>query len=119
MLSAGIVGSLAENRAGSKHKAERPLFPEGDDGAVDPLPWTYFHKPIIVMVIGGLLLGTGSVLSLLQYAQVVSVSYTMGTVCLSIGLIFLVTGLVWLPVIKQKLQRKRLAQKEHARSTSG
>ncbi|KAJ8246034.1 hypothetical protein GJAV_G00262940 [Gymnothorax javanicus] len=121
MLSAGITGSLTEKTAGVgvKDSSRRSLFPEGETHVVDPPPWTHYHKPIIVLVLGGLMLGTGSVLSLLQYNQVVSLSYTMGTVCMSIGLMFLVTGLVWVPVIKQKLHRKHLAQKEYVRFSGG
>ncbi|KAJ8413622.1 hypothetical protein AAFF_G00081290 [Aldrovandia affinis] len=119
MLSAGIVGSRTDNRSGTEDTARRALYPEGDSDAADRHPWIQFHKPIIVMVIGGLLLGAGSLLALLHYTQVVNVSYTVGTVCLSIGLMFLVTGLVWLPVIQQKLQRKGLAHREHTRSTAG
>uniref|UniRef100_A0A673WTP1 Uncharacterized protein n=1 Tax=Salmo trutta TaxID=8032 RepID=A0A673WTP1_SALTR len=54
--------------------------------------WYYFTRPILAILIGGVLFGLGTALSLL---------YLLGPMFLSVGLMFLVTGLVWVPMVKQ------------------
>lgn len=82
------------------------LCPDRDAVLNEPPLWTYYHKPIIVMIIGGLMLGAGAVTSLLGSFEVTEVPPAIGAVCFSIGLMFLVLGLIWLPIIKDKLRRK-------------
>uniref|UniRef100_A0A8C7IEU5 Uncharacterized protein n=1 Tax=Oncorhynchus kisutch TaxID=8019 RepID=A0A8C7IEU5_ONCKI len=65
--------------------------------------WYYFTRPILAILIGGVLFGLGTALSLLYFTQVGNVPYLLGPVFLSAGLMFLVTGLVWVPVVKQRL----------------
>uniref|UniRef100_A0A671MNB9 Uncharacterized protein n=1 Tax=Sinocyclocheilus anshuiensis TaxID=1608454 RepID=A0A671MNB9_9TELE len=65
--------------------------------------WSHFKKPVLAIFIGGLLFGAGTALSLLYFTQVGNVPYLVGPILLSVGLMFLVTGLVWVPVIKQKM----------------
>uniref|UniRef100_A0A673I200 Uncharacterized protein n=1 Tax=Sinocyclocheilus rhinocerous TaxID=307959 RepID=A0A673I200_9TELE len=83
--------------------------------------WSHFKKPALAIFIGGLLFGTGTALSLLYFTQVGNVPYLVGPIFLSVGLMFLVTGLVWVPVIKQKMvssvekqQQKQLEGKYEA-----
>uniref|UniRef100_A0A8C7Q3A9 Uncharacterized protein n=1 Tax=Oncorhynchus mykiss TaxID=8022 RepID=A0A8C7Q3A9_ONCMY len=68
--------------------------------------WYYFTRPILAILIGGVLFGLGTALSLLYFTQVGNVPYLLGPVFLSAGLMFLVTGLVWVPVVKQRLEHK-------------
>uniref|UniRef100_A0A8C4SXT3 Phosphoinositide-interacting protein n=1 Tax=Erpetoichthys calabaricus TaxID=27687 RepID=A0A8C4SXT3_ERPCA len=107
-----------EGNSDAEHAKDEPvspvrmaLNPEGDLPNEEPSRWAYYHKPIIIMVIGGLLFGTGTVLAFLYFSKVGNVPYALGPICLSIGLMFLVTGLVWVPVIKQKIRHKGLIQK--------
>lgn len=72
--------------------------------------WSQFQKPALAIFIGGLLFGTGTALSLLYFTQVGNVPYLVGPVLLSVGLMFLVTGLVWVPVIKQKMIHTAMTQ---------
>uniref|UniRef100_A0A8C3XPY5 Uncharacterized protein n=1 Tax=Chelydra serpentina TaxID=8475 RepID=A0A8C3XPY5_CHESE len=69
----------------------------------DKSPWTYYNKPITLIAIGGLVFFGGIILTAL-YFKYVSVPYALGPVCLSIGLMFLITGIVWMPIIKQTIR---------------
>ena len=80
--------------------------------------WTAFHKPILALVVGGLLFGAGTAASLLYFTQLGNVPYLVGPVLLSVGLMFLVTGLVWMPVIKQRMEHKALTQMNYSKFTS-
>uniref|UniRef100_A0A672QCX7 Uncharacterized protein n=1 Tax=Sinocyclocheilus grahami TaxID=75366 RepID=A0A672QCX7_SINGR len=77
--------------------------------------WSHFKKPALAIFIGGLLFGTGTALSLLYFTQVGNVPYLVGPIFLSVGLMFLVTGLVWVPVIKQKMVHTAMTQMSHGR----
>lgn len=77
--------------------------------------WSHFQKPALAIFIGGVLFGTGTALSLLYFIQVGNVPYLVGPVFLSVGLMFLVTGLVWVPVIKQKMVHTAMTQMNHVR----
>uniref|UniRef100_A0A8C1FU50 Uncharacterized protein n=1 Tax=Cyprinus carpio TaxID=7962 RepID=A0A8C1FU50_CYPCA len=77
--------------------------------------WSHFKKPALAIFIGGLLFGTGTALSLLYFTQVGNVPYLVGPIFLSVGLMFLVTGLVWVPVIKQKMVHTAMTQMNHGR----
>uniref|UniRef100_A0A674DPK0 Uncharacterized protein n=1 Tax=Salmo trutta TaxID=8032 RepID=A0A674DPK0_SALTR len=68
------------------------------------------HRPILAILIGGVLFGLGTALSLLYFTQVGNVPYLLGPVFLSVGLMFLVTGLVWVPVVKQRLEHNALTK---------
>uniref|UniRef100_A0A665TWV8 Uncharacterized protein n=1 Tax=Echeneis naucrates TaxID=173247 RepID=A0A665TWV8_ECHNA len=70
----------------------------------------YLHKPIIVMVMGSLMSAAGGLLSLLQSWGVTEASTSVASACLSIGLMFVVMGLVWIPILKEKQRRKRFSQ---------
>lgn len=72
--------------------------------------WSHFQKPALAIFIGGLLFGTGTALSLLYFTQVGNVPYLVGPIFLSVGLMFLVTGLVWVPLIKQKMVHAAMTQ---------
>ncbi|KAI1896037.1 hypothetical protein AGOR_G00090670 [Albula goreensis] len=119
MLSTGITGSSAARQARSGDTVRRTLWPKADDSSVEPHSLARYHKPVIVMVIGGLLLAAACVISLLRYTQLPGMSNTMGTVCLSVGFVFLVTGLLWVPVIQKRQKEKSLAQCEPATSSPG
>lgn len=80
--------------------------PESDTG------WTYLHKPIIVMVMGSLMSAAGVFLFLLQSAGVTGASHSVTSPCVSVGLMFVVMGLVWIPILKEKQRRKLYVQPE-------
>ncbi|XP_043946476.1 phosphoinositide-interacting protein [Protopterus annectens] len=77
--------------------------------------WSYYNKPATLVVIGGLVFLCGIILTIFHFTKFADVPYALGPVCLSIGLMFLVTGLVWLPIIKQKVRHKVLLKKMYAR----
>ncbi|XP_042360244.1 phosphoinositide-interacting protein-like, partial [Plectropomus leopardus] len=73
-------------------------------GGLAPSCWLLYFKPIMAVSVGMLLFGSGTALSLLYYTHVGNVSYLLGPLFLSVGLMFLVTGLIWIPVLKQSLE---------------
>ncbi|KAG9267649.1 phosphoinositide-interacting protein-like [Astyanax mexicanus] len=82
---------------------QSPLFPAEDSGPVERPLWSHYHKPIFVLVIGGLVLCTGVALSLVS-SEKNSVPQVLGPVFLSIGLMFILVAVVWFPIIKDKLK---------------
>lgn len=86
------------------------LCPDPHTGPSVAQGWAYLHKPIIVMVMGSLMSAVGLILLLLQSLGVTEASHSVASACLSIGLMFVVTGLVWIPVLKEKQRRKRYSQ---------
>ncbi|XP_015232547.1 PREDICTED: phosphoinositide-interacting protein-like [Cyprinodon variegatus] len=72
--------------------------------------WAFLHKAIIAMVMGSLMSAVGAILFLLHSAGVTDVSCSVASACLSIGLVFVVMGLVWIPILKEKQRRRRLSQ---------
>ncbi|CAL8302354.1 unnamed protein product [Lota lota] len=86
-------------------------LPSGD--ASEPSSWAYFHKPIIAMVMGVLMSAVGAVLLLLRALGVSEAPHAMVPACLSAGLVFVVLGLVWIPILRQK-QRRRSSWHEGA-----
>lgn len=92
----------------SNHSGSQSLFP---DSASDWSPaWSYLHKAIIVIVMGSLMSAAGGLLFLLRSSGQTEASHSMASACLSIGLIFVVLGLVWIPVLKEKQRRKQWSQ---------
>uniref|UniRef100_A0A8C7F5T5 Phosphoinositide-interacting protein n=1 Tax=Oncorhynchus kisutch TaxID=8019 RepID=A0A8C7F5T5_ONCKI len=79
--------------------------PELDPNTPEPPRWAYIHKPIIIMVMGALMLGAGVVLILLHSSGVTDTPHATAPVCLSIGMMFVVVGLVWIPILKDKQRR--------------
>ncbi|XP_043959107.1 phosphoinositide-interacting protein-like [Gambusia affinis] len=71
--------------------------------------WAFLHKPIISLVMGSLMSAAGALLLLLRSAGV-SASRPVASACLSVGLMFVAVGLVWIPVLKEKRRRRRLSQ---------
>lgn len=86
------------------------LCPGPDAGAAVAPGWAYLHKPIIVMVMGSLMCAAGGLLFLLQSLEVTEASRSVASACLTIGLLFVVMGLVWVPILKEKQRRKRYTQ---------
>ncbi|MEQ2175800.1 hypothetical protein GOODEAATRI_021404 [Goodea atripinnis] len=72
--------------------------------------WAFLHKAITAMVMGFLMSAAGALLFLLHSVGVIDVSCSVASACLSIGLMFVVVGLVWIPILKQKHRRKQLSQ---------
>ena len=77
-----------------------------DAAASEPSGWAYFHKPIIAMVMGALMSAAGAVLLLLRASGVSKAPRAVVPACLSAGPAFVVLGLVWVPVLRQKLKRR-------------
>lgn len=86
------------------------LCPDPRSGSAVASGWAYLHKPIIVMVMGSLMAAVGGLLFLLQSSGVTEASRSVASACLSIGLMFVVMGLVWIPILKEKQRRKRYSQ---------
>ncbi|XP_044839446.1 phosphoinositide-interacting protein isoform X2 [Mauremys mutica] len=74
--------------------------------------WEIYHKPIVVVSVGGAIFLFGVVVTSLScFITTNVVVYKMcGPAFLSLGLMLLVCGFVWIPVIRKK-QRQR--QKSH------
>lgn len=57
------------------------------------------------------MLGAGGITSLLASFKVTEAPAAIAPVCYSIGFMFLLLGLIWLPIIKDKLRRKGRKQR--------
>ncbi|KAK7918684.1 hypothetical protein WMY93_009968 [Mugilogobius chulae] len=88
--------------AGDSFEDGRQTLFLDDEYSEDSPGCAYLHKPVIAMVMGSLMSAAGALLLLLHVSQV-------GSACLSIGLMFVMVGLVWIPVLKEKHRRKRCA----------
>uniref|UniRef100_A0A3Q1JDV4 Phosphoinositide interacting regulator of transient receptor potential channels n=1 Tax=Anabas testudineus TaxID=64144 RepID=A0A3Q1JDV4_ANATE len=86
------------------------LCPDPRSDTADAPGWAYLHKPIIVIVMGSLMSAAGGLLFLLHSSGVTEASHSVASACLSIGLMFVVMGLVWIPVLKEKQRRKLYIQ---------
>lgn len=91
---------------GSYDSGSQYLFPD----SAETSGWAYLHKPIIVMVMGCLMSAAGGLLILLRSSGLTEASHSVSSACLSIGLVFFVMGLVWVPVLKEKQRRKHYVQ---------
>ncbi|XP_067860404.1 phosphoinositide-interacting protein-like [Heptranchias perlo] len=73
--------------------------------------WETYHKPIIVMSVGGAFFLLGVILTGLYFAQITKKTCNvLGPAFLSIGMMFLVFGLVWLPILKEKQRQKSVSR---------
>lgn len=86
------------------------LYADPQQAAAESPGRAYLHKPIIVIVMGSLMSVAGTVLLLLQYSGVTGASHSVASACLSLGLMFVAMGLVWVPILKEKERRKRISQ---------
>ncbi|KAM8723781.1 phosphoinositide-interacting protein-like [Acanthopagrus latus] len=98
-------------------EASTPLHPlqDGCQGRAAPSGWLPFLKPILAVGFGTLLFVLGTTLSLLYFTQVGNVPYLLGPLFLAAGLMFLVTGLVWIPVLKESLEHHALIKVSHGK----
>ncbi|NWH95084.1 PIRT protein, partial [Aegithalos caudatus] len=74
--------------------------------------WDIYHKPVIVVSVGAAVLLFGTVITslscVLSHNQKV---YKMsGPAFLSLGLMLLVCGLVWIPIIRKKQKQRQKSQ---------
>lgn len=70
--------------------------------------WDTYQKPIIVMSIGGAFFLLGVILTTMYFVwkKDAKISKQIGPAALSIGLMILVIGLVWVPIIRKKRKRR-------------
>lgn len=68
-----------------------------------------YKKPIAVIVSGGILFGVGIAMAALFFYGFDSVQM-VGPVCLSMGLLVSVCGIVWIPIIQTKLKREQVSR---------
>nr|CAB3263221.1 uncharacterized protein LOC104266546 [Phallusia mammillata] len=66
----------------------------------------YYRKAIALMSVGGFIFLLGVTFAALFFAGYAPVQMA-GPICLAIGLLLGVCGLVWIPIIKTKLKRKQ------------
>lgn len=74
--------------------------------------WEIYHKPIIIMSVGAAILLFGVAITCVAYIlnekqAVVPVLKMIGPAFLSLGLMMLVCGLVWVPIIKKKQKQRQ------------
>ncbi|XP_013004137.1 phosphoinositide-interacting protein [Cavia porcellus] len=74
--------------------------------------WEIYRKPIVIMSVGSTILLFGVVLTCLAYLLQISkktetVLKMIGPAFLSLGLMTLVCGLVWVPIIKKKQKQRQ------------
>ncbi|KAM3592480.1 uncharacterized protein V6R79_019688 [Siganus canaliculatus] len=86
------------------------LCPDSDVSAPVALSLAHLHKAIIVMVMGSLMSAAGGLLFLLQSLGVIEAAGSVASACLTIGMMFVVMGLVWIPILKEKQRRKGYSQ---------
>lgn len=105
---------------------QNALAPVQDRVPKTPTCCTYYHKPIFILVFGGLSLGAGfifllhrfSVLILNKNATLLEVThdgFDVGPLCLSVGLVFVVLGAVLMSITKQKVKCKERKMRARAR----
>lgn len=83
------------------------LHLEPDSSAATTPGCAFLHKSIIVMVMGSLMSAVGGLLFLLRSLGDVDVPpRSVASACVSIGLMFVVLGLVWIPILKEKRRRE-------------
>ena len=78
--------------------------------------WEIYHKPIIIMSVGAAILLFGVAITCVAYIleekhKVVQVLRMIGPAFLSLGLMMLVCGLVWVPIIKKKQKQRHCRKK--------
>ncbi|KAK9535847.1 hypothetical protein VZT92_008202 [Zoarces viviparus] len=118
MLSTSVPISTMD---GEDTEASTPLNPlldrksPGCQGGPVPSCWLLYFKPIVVISVGTLLFVSGTTLALLSFTQVGNVPYLLGPLFLFVGLMFLVTGLVWVPMLKQSLEQQPLTEVNHGK----
>uniref|UniRef100_A0A3P9IXV7 Phosphoinositide interacting regulator of transient receptor potential channels n=1 Tax=Oryzias latipes TaxID=8090 RepID=A0A3P9IXV7_ORYLA len=99
-------GAAMEAAAETYQDGAESLCPDAPP-AGDPC-WTYLHKPITAVVMGSVMGAAGALLLLLHRS--VDAPRSVGSACLSVGLMFVAVGLVWIPVLREKQRRKRFIQ---------
>ncbi|KAM4032992.1 phosphoinositide-interacting protein [Anomaloglossus baeobatrachus] len=74
--------------------------------------WDTYQKPIIIMSIGGSIFLLGVIMTTLYavYTDRAPISKNMGPVPLSIGLMILIIGLVWVPIIRKKRKQRSVSR---------
>ncbi|KAK5850541.1 hypothetical protein PBY51_001412 [Eleginops maclovinus] len=82
------------------------LFPDSAGASV----WAPLHKAIIVLVMGSLMCAAGGLLYLLLSLGVTDTSRSVASACLSLGLVLVLMGLMWIPVLKERQRRKGYCQ---------
>ena len=79
---------------------------KGEEKIVNVKKKKYYQKAIAIMVTGGLFFSAGIVFAVLHFADYFTQMQMLGPVCLAIGLLMIICGVVWLPIIKTKLKRQ-------------
>uniref|UniRef100_A0A8C6RWE0 Phosphoinositide-interacting regulator of transient receptor potential channels n=2 Tax=Nannospalax galili TaxID=1026970 RepID=A0A8C6RWE0_NANGA len=74
--------------------------------------WEIYHKPIIIMSVGAAILLFGVAITCVAYIldvepKVLPALKMTGPAFLSLGLMMLVCGLVWVPIIKKKQKQRQ------------
>lgn len=74
--------------------------------------WEIYRKPIVIMSVGGAILLFGVAITCLAYTLNLGetsfkVLKMIGPAFLSLGLMMLVCGLVWVPIIKKKQKQRQ------------
>lgn len=93
--------------AGSAPAGDAGLFLEPQQR---PPGWAYLHKAITAMVVGCLASASGGLLFLLRWVGVMEASSSVASACVSMGLMLVLVGLVWIPVLREKQRRKLYTQ---------
>ncbi|XP_004483189.1 phosphoinositide-interacting protein [Dasypus novemcinctus] len=74
--------------------------------------WEIYRKPVVIMSVGGAILLFGVVVTCLAYTlklgdRSTAVLKMTGPAFLSLGLMMMVCGLVWVPIIKKKHRQRQ------------
>ncbi|NXX76178.1 PIRT protein, partial [Urocolius indicus] len=71
--------------------------------------WDIYHKPVIVVSVGAAVFLFGTVITSLSCIQIKNrkVYKMCGPAFLSLGLMLLVCGLVWIPIIRKKQKQRQ------------
>ncbi|XP_015745935.1 phosphoinositide-interacting protein-like [Python bivittatus] len=73
--------------------------------------WVHYNKPVTLAVTGVLVFLTGISLSALYFSHSIDLPSAFGPICLSIGLMFFVTGVVWLSIVKRAIRYEEFLTK--------
>ncbi|XP_008048965.1 phosphoinositide-interacting protein [Carlito syrichta] len=74
--------------------------------------WEIYRKPVVIMSVGGAILLFGVIITCLAYTlklgdKSLTALKMIGPAFLSLGLMMLVCGLVWVPIIKKKQKQRQ------------
>ena len=102
----GIIATTGSSVKGFITSSNRVTSSDSADLRQKAIRKRLYKKPIAVIVTGGILFAVGIAMAALFFYGFDSVEM-IGPICLSMGLLVSVCGIVWIPIIQAKLKREQ------------